>query len=391
MLGPMDELTLDLAPPEAGEPGVRLSYSSLSTYETCGLQYKFRYVDRIPTPPSPILAFGNALHEALRRWYNQPVPVAPPPAELLAHLDEVWDPTAFRTESQEHSFKAHGRQVLTEFHAANAPSFRIPVALEQRFEIDVEGVTVSGAIDRMDRHPDGTYELIDYKTNRRLPPLAKVEQDLQLSIYYMAAWEIWGIRPDKLTLYFLLPGQPMSSVRTPADAAAVRERILRVAEQVAAARFEPREGPLCNWCDYQPRCPLFEHMFRREDEPAPDVQKTIDEWIARKRRSLADWRRLDELADSIHAYADREGLQRLFGEGGAITRYEVEGAAFDPAIVRAALPADLLNEVLRVDDAAVSALLARDDLPDQVRARLEEARIDRTTWALRLKEDRKPR
>ena len=314
----MDELILDLpavAPP--AEPGSRLSYSSLSTYETCGLQYKFRYLDKLPSKPSPILSFGNSLHEALRRWYNQPVPVAPPVEELMRHLDDVWDDSQFPSAAANRSYKDHGRQVLTDFHATNAPIFQIPVALEQRFEIDVEGIRVSGVIDRMDRHPDGSYEIIDYKTNRRLPPLSRIQQDLQLSIYYLAAWEVWGIRPDKLTLYFLLPGQPLSSVRTPDDSAAVRDRIVKVAQQIRAGHFEPRDNPLCNWCDFQPRCPLYASQYR--EEPA-DVQKIVDEWIGRKKRIREDWHRVEELSAVLHEHLAASDVDRLFGKGGSVTR-----------------------------------------------------------------------
>ncbi|HEX9696048.1 MAG TPA: PD-(D/E)XK nuclease family protein [Actinomycetota bacterium] len=385
----MDELILDLpaaAPP--APPGSRLSYSSLSTYETCGLQYKFRYLDKLPSRPSPILSFGNSLHEALRRWYNQPVPVPPPVEEMLAHLDDVWDESQFPNPAANRSYKDHGRQVLTAFHQANAPSFQIPVALEQRFEIDVEGVKVSGVIDRMDRHPDGTYEIIDYKTNRRLPPLSRIEQDLQLSIYYMAAWEVWGIRPDKLTLYFLLPGQPLSGIRTPQDAVAVRERILRVAEQIRGGNFAPRDNPLCNWCDFQPRCPLWSHQYGPPGDADAGIQPLVDEWIGRKKRMLQDWRRLEEIAPAIHEHCEQNDLQRLFGKGGSVTRFSRAGDTFDPAAVRDALTPDLLDRVLRIDDAAVGDLLAG-DLPDEVRARIEQARVERAVWALRLREDRK--
>ncbi|GAC1409793.1 MAG: hypothetical protein NVSMB57_02770 [Actinomycetota bacterium] len=385
----MDELLLDLPPVAATpEPARRLSYSSLSTYQNCPLQYRFRYVDRVPSRPSPILSFGNALHEALRRWYNQPVPVAPPVEVLLSHLDDVWDPTAFASSAMERSYKNHGREVLTDFHAKNAPGFRIPVALEQRFEIDVEGVRVSGVIDRMDRHRDGSYEIIDYKTNRRLPPLSRVQENLQLSIYYLAAWEVWGIRPDKLTLYFLLPGQPLSTVRTPHDLGATRATIAEVAQSIAAGRFDPKEGPLCNWCDYQPSCPLFAHQARREEIEEPDIQNVVDEWIGRTKRTRIDWARLEELERVIHGYCDANGFERVFGEGGSVTRMPRAESFYDPAVVRDSLPPELLERVLRIDDAAIDELLAG-PLPDNIRARLEEARVLTSAMALRLKEPRK--
>src|SRR6266542_1146614 len=197
---------------------MKLSYSAINTYETCPAKYKFQYQDRLPTEGSPALTFGDVLHRSLYRFHDRPVPVAPALEDLLGFLDDEWgsDDEGFRDPSEAALYRDHARQVLTDYHRVNAPSFRIPAALEFRFSITVEGVQVNGVIDRMDRIPGGGYEIIDYKTNRRLPPKDRVDRDLQLSVYYLAAKEIWGIEPERLTLYFLLPGQRMTTTRTSA-------------------------------------------------------------------------------------------------------------------------------------------------------------------------------
>ena len=56
---------------------MRLSYSSIDTYERCPAAFKFHYEDRLPGKPSPALAFGDSLHRALQRFHNRPVPIAP--------------------------------------------------------------------------------------------------------------------------------------------------------------------------------------------------------------------------------------------------------------------------------------------------------------------------
>ncbi len=43
----------------------RLSYSSVSSYLTCGRNWKFRYIDRIPIPTAARLVFGGALHDTI--------------------------------------------------------------------------------------------------------------------------------------------------------------------------------------------------------------------------------------------------------------------------------------------------------------------------------------
>ena len=187
---------------------MRLSYSSIKTYETCPAKYRFEYEERRPTSSSPAMAFGDSLHRALHRFHDRPVPVAPSLGDLWEFLDDEWVSEGFRDESEERLYREHARQVLEAYHRDNADSFRIPAALEFRFRVEVEGVELAGIIDRLDRLPGGGYEVIDYKTNRRLPPKGSVDADLQLSLYYLAAREIWGIEPERLTLYFLLRSAP---------------------------------------------------------------------------------------------------------------------------------------------------------------------------------------
>lgn len=369
---------------------MRLSYSSMNTYETCPAKFKFQYEDRVPQGRSAALSFGDSLHRALHLFHNRPVPVPPSVDELLEMLEACWVSEGFMDASEERTYVDHGRQVLAQYHRENAGDYRIPAALEFRFTIDVEGVALSGVIDRMDRIPGGGYEIVDYKTNRRLPPQARIDQDLQLSIYHMAAREIWGIEPERLTLYYLLPGQRMTTVRTRKDVDELRRRIGVVAERIEAGMFEPRQNPLCDWCDYQALCPLFRHRYEQEQgDPAPRMTEIVDEWIGLKRKGREVYRRIDELAGLINAFADEHGYRRLFGsDGAAIDRRAQHVTAPIEEKVREILePLGLWEQVLSVDPARLNALIESRTLsPDVEDALLASREEVRTQHALYLRE-----
>ncbi len=374
---------------------MRLSYSSINTYETCPAKFQFQYEDRVPGRPSPALSFGDSLHQALHWFHNRPVPVAPALEELHEALDAVWVSEGYADESEEQMYRDHGRQVLTQYHVENAPGYRIPAAMEFRFSIEVEAVQLNGVIDRMDRIPGGGYEIVDYKTNRRLPPQAQIDRDLQLSMYFLAAKEVWGIEPERLTLYYLLPGQRMTTTRTAADADQLRRRIAVVAERIAAGRFEPQQNPLCNWCDYQRLCPLFRHKYEKEQgDPAPRMTQLVDEWISLKRGGRRVYRRLDELAGDINAFCEEHGYRRLFGtDGGAIDRRPQHVSAPDEEKLRAILqPLGLWEQVLSVDPAKINQLIESRKLPPDVEDAVLASREEvRTQHALYLKEPARTR
>jgi putative RecB family exonuclease len=374
---------------------MRLSYSSMNTYELCPAKFKFQYEDRVPQGRSAALSFGDSLHRALHLFHNRPVPIAPPVGELLEMLEACWVSDGFVDASEERTYVDHGRQVLAQYHRENAEDYRIPAALEFRFTIDVEGVALSGVIDRMDRIPGGGYEIVDYKTNRRLPPQARIDQDLQLSIYHMAAREIWGIEPERLTLYYLLPGQRMTTVRTPRDVDELRRRIGIVAERIEAGRFEPQQNPLCDWCEYQRLCPLFRHRYEQEEgDPTPRVTEMVDEWITLKRQTRAAYRRFDELVPLINAFADEHGYRRLFGsDGAAIDRRAQHVTAPIEERVQAILePLGLWEQVRSVDPAKLNALIESRTLSPEVEDALLASREEvRTQHSLFLRESERAR
>lgn len=235
---------------------IRLSYSAVSAYERCPLSYRYQYVDGLEVEPSPQLSFGRSLHAALQRLYARDVPVAPSLEEFLSYLEECWDREGFQDAEEELSYLRHARDVLSDYYRLNIHDFRLPVAVEQRFEIPMDGYLLTGVVDRVDRHLDGSYEIIDYKTNRRLPELARLRDDLQLPIYQMASRELWGISPSKLTFYYLLINQRYST--RPLDEeglARVKRRLRLAAEGISHGDFPATPNRLCPWCSFRDVCP----------------------------------------------------------------------------------------------------------------------------------------
>ena len=310
-------------------------------------------------------------------------------------LEASWVSEGFGDASEEQTYRDHGRQVLSLYHRENVDAYRIPAALEFRFTIEVEGVALSGVIDRMDRIPGGGYEIVDYKTNRRLPPQSRIDQDLQLSIYHMAAREIWGIEPERLTLYYLLPGQRMTTVRTPAD----------VDELVAGSRSSPsgsrpgsssaRQNPLCDWCEYQALCPLFRHRYEKErGRPHPRVTEMVDEWIRLKRETRAAYRRFDRARAADQRLRGRTRVPAPVRLGRRGDRSP--GAARDRADrgqVRQILePLGLWEQVLAVDPGRLNALIESRSLsPTSEDALLASREEVRTQHALYLPRGRAAR
>nr|MBA3235250.1 PD-(D/E)XK nuclease family protein [Chloroflexota bacterium] len=118
-----------------------------------------------------------------------------------------------------------------------------------------EPVIIHGSIDRIDRLPDGSIEVIDYKTGGTRSQ-AFVDQSLQLSTYGLACRDALGLgTPSRLTLYFTEAALRLSTTRSDDQLDAARDEILMRVSRMRDGDFAATPGDACRWCDYRAMCP----------------------------------------------------------------------------------------------------------------------------------------
>ncbi|MCJ7652108.1 MAG: PD-(D/E)XK nuclease family protein [Actinobacteria bacterium] len=297
---------------------MKISYSAVSSYQNCPLQYKFQYVDKIPSLPSPALSFGQSVHEALRWFYDIPTGDPHPLEEFLDYLEECWSGEGYSSNEEEARYFLQARSALELFYR-NLGDFRIPAALERRFVVDLGFCYLSGVIDRLDKDPEGGFEIIDYKTNRRLPPAKKLHEDLQLPIYHIAVEKIWEVSPEKVTFHYLLLNHRHSMTITPERVEGALGDIKRVIECIENEAFDPRKNPLCPWCDYIGICPAWEGEIiprKTATSPALDIGEAVDELLLAEKKVSDALSRIEGLKTLISSYLSDHGIERVGGSRG---------------------------------------------------------------------------
>ena len=298
---------------------LRLSYSSISTYEKCPFQYFLQYVEKLEMPRSPALSFGSSLHGALERFHSGKEKPLPALEDLLRDLEEAWESEGYSDAGEEEAFKQRGRAILTRYYESNCEKPAVPVALEQRFLLPMDGWKLSGVMDRVDRYPDGSYEIIDYKTNSKLPPLRRLQEDMQLPIYQMAAMQVLGINPARLTFHYLVPGQRYSTrALPPEDIERLKARLQDVAASIREGAFEPRPNHLCGWCDVRVHCPL-------EQQGALRIPALVDSYadLLHRRRLLDE--RIGGIRGELLTYAESAGEDALLSSKHRLRVTQCEG------------------------------------------------------------------
>jgi len=382
---------------------MRISYSALETFKRCPLKFKLQYIDKIRTPKSKDALFGTLLHSALK-LLHEPGLIIPTEEDILKFIADKWDPSIYSSEQESTLNFAQAIKIMKDYYAKNYPSQFTVLALETMFEVPLqigaEKHLITGKIDRVDKNEDGLLEVIDYKTTKKMPSQEAVDKDLQLAVYHLGVANRWPTlvkedRPLKTSLYFLKHGEKLSSTRTLDNLNATKESIIKDVEIIDRAfkenKFNATPNVLCDWCEFQRNCPFFKHKFKEEkiffnDQ---DIRALIGEYTKLNEEIDERDNRLKEIKADMSKFMDQEGLERLFGEDGYITRQAIQRFKYDNETLRAILePLGRWQDVLKVDDTKLKKIAK--DLPSEKQREIEETKkLDKEYKTLALKKSGK--
>ena len=357
-----------------------LSYTQISLYQTCPLCYKLQYIDGLEQKEKGYFSFGTTMHECAEYFFKVKVPPPPSLEELLQFYERNWLSAGYESAEEEADYKAYGREMLAKFWEIHSPDFRMPIAVEWMFNIDVEGVKLRGFIDRVDKLDSGGLSIVDYKTDRELFTKDDLEKNLQLTLYQLAVEQSWFLPVERLTLYHFRSNTPCSC--QPRDEVQLEEAknlVLAVASGIAEERFPAIESGRCP-CDFAEHCPYYRQQLVAEPEETDilggmAVDEAVERYVSLQNEIKELQLQLDELKQMIIAFCRAEGLNRVYGSEHALTYKMMERAGFSEAEVRALLePEGLWQRVLGFDQSKIKELITDEAVARDIRHKLEALR-----------------
>ena len=266
------QTTLWLEMPVLDGLHTRLSASAVDTYERCGLRFKLDRDWRLAAKPAAAMQYGAAIHRVLKTYFDSVRAGRPKTDEELIDLfrQDLADAKIQELYQQE-LYETQGMAQLLEFLAsARAIPATQVLHTEESFEIRIGETLVVGRIDRIDRRPDGSVAIIDYKTGKGRDQ-EDADQSLQLSLYAIAAHEKWQYQVGALMFHNMEQNVPVITTRSEPDLIAARNRVEAAAQGIADGIFDPKPGIHCNFCAYRSLCPEKEKRIPHRAE-IPAVQ-----------------------------------------------------------------------------------------------------------------------
>ena len=210
-------------PPTRGD-GLLLSASDIETYRTCPLKYKFARVFRIPSEPTLNQRFGILVHQVLERYHQEAAAHAGRRAARAARGGLA--ARRLRRPRPGAPAARQGRGGPAPLPRALRAERAEPVWFEKAFQFRLGAHTLRGRVDRVDRLPDGGYELIDYKTGRPKTACA-LREDVQLALYAVGAREAWDVEASRQSYLYVLDDEKVPLPTQDVDPAWITDTVAR--------------------------------------------------------------------------------------------------------------------------------------------------------------------
>lgn len=255
-----------------------LTVTAFNNYLSCPWEYFFKNLVRLPQLPEPYLLYGEAMHDALRRFFDFLAGGKKPGEKaLLTFFDKALErsPLPLREFS---AYQKRGRKALSGYFKKRRSS----LGASALNEFEVTGVFVPlsvgkarrvelllrGILDRIERHEDGTVTVVDYKTGRPRTraeilgetksaagrPAGDLKRQLDFYKVLLDNFEKGRYRMTEGVIDFIEPDARGEYRRetfavTQSDAAAMVEEVQRIGSEIYHLAFWDKH---CGWrgCEY---------------------------------------------------------------------------------------------------------------------------------------------
>jgi len=233
-----------------------LNATKVGTYLECPLKFKFAHIWNVPQPPKTFFDIGTAVH-AVAEHLTDLQKDGTEPTEKLAFdiFSKEWNPNAFEFETQENQGKNKAKEMVKTYLKWSEENPNKPIDVEKEFSIMINGIKFNGKIDRVEKRPDGEYEVVDFKTGAVYKNKTSIREDPQMNIYAMGVEKVYGKLPKKASLFYIREEKIIPYEIDSAQVEKVKSDIVGYVNNILDEKFEATPSyKACRYCDYWDLC-----------------------------------------------------------------------------------------------------------------------------------------
>jgi DNA helicase-2/ATP-dependent DNA helicase PcrA len=250
----------------------RLSVSALYAYLDCPLRFYYEKLLRVPDRERERTVYGSALHEALQDYFlrmkRDPDQAFPSKEELIYNFELALSKRRGMLTARGYTSRLErGRRELATYYDRYRSGWVNDVEVEYRIQnAEVDGVPLTGIIDRVDGMNDAYVSVVDYKTSTggtsklRRPAISKPyggDYWRQLTFYKLLydnrPGNLRRVREGRISYLLTDPSGKQREERIEIlqkDTDALRKIIRESWEAIREQQFTGCGKPECEWCRF---------------------------------------------------------------------------------------------------------------------------------------------
>lgn len=240
-----------------------LSPTKISTFLACPLKYRWTFLSeegRWYLRAKSYYSFGTTLHQVLRRFHDDGDRGVETTEQVLASYEESWIDAGFTSQEEMQDAFGEGKEILKRHieEIRSRPSGAKVLLLEKQLRLAFgDDFDLVGRVDRVDEHPDGSLEIIDYKSGRTDVTESDVESDLAMNLYQLLVQHRFPDRSVRATIVALRTGRFASHSLSPEARDVLHQDVHELGKLILGKNWEetiPAFKAVCSGCDFLPLC-----------------------------------------------------------------------------------------------------------------------------------------
>ena len=234
-----------------------LNYSKIATYLFCPYLYKLKYIEGKREGLVPVTSLGVSIHKTLEEYHTY----SNNPEDLLMYYNRCFLGAGYSSAQEQMEFYLRGKRIIEAYSKQEQNRKSEILGCETEFKFEYRDWTFRGKIDRFEQLPDGSYHVIDYKTDGKVSEEFDVTKSLQLALYSIGAKRAWGKNKGKASIYFVALNKILSIPFDDVDEEKTLQRYIEIGQKLEGTIFLPRTE-VCAQCLMRMRCRYSSHPER---------------------------------------------------------------------------------------------------------------------------------
>jgi putative RecB family exonuclease len=232
--------------------------------------YRFRVIDKLPSPPTAATARGTLVHAVLERLFDLPstertidaaMGLVPQEWQRLAEEEPAMLDLLAEHDGRTDEWFAGAATLLQTWFGLEDPTRLEPAERELYVETEIDGLVLRGYVDRLDVAPGGAMRVVDYKTGRSPSEYFEAKALFQMKFYALVLWRQRGVIPKRLQLVYLGNSEIVAYEPDEQDLLGTERKVKALWQAIERAAttgdWRPSPSRLCDWCEHRALCPAW--------------------------------------------------------------------------------------------------------------------------------------